>query len=309
MAASSQPIGVASPESARSFVADLDLARAPPAAGASVALEAASLPSLRAPLAALFGMRAGEAAGLEAAQVEAASAAQPATGSDAIGLKIQAGQDQAFFVGSQLLSFNAEVTDDRRAAAVNSCLLAQLRASKLYPNPDTPEAAQAWHATYVNTLVNIGWALQSGVTAVQMTGTQDASVDKVLLEVVGALIGGGTAIALVTKVIEAISKAKQDDPFIVLYQSRVVEQSVIDFGAGLGVGSGSGFQLSVVECAIQVRSVQRQLLFFKWNADSARAEGRRFDFSIADGVYAAVKPLIEEKVAPFVRNFVAALTV
>ena len=306
MVADSQPITVASPESARSFVADVDFLQAPQTES-PFSLDSARLPKLRPPFGALLGVGGTQTAGIEGTQARAV--AQPVTGTDAVGLRLQSGQEQAFMVGSQLLSFTSEVTEERRAAAVNSCLLAQLRASKLHPNPDSPEAARAWHATYVNTLVNLGWVLQSGITAAQSTGTQDASVDKILLEVVGTLLGGGTAVALATKVIEAIAKAKQDDPLIVLYQSRVVEQHVVEFGAGLAAGAGTGFLLSVVECAMEVRSEQEQFLFFRWNADSARAEGRRFDFGIADAVYAAARPLIEEKVAPFARNFVASLDI
>jgi hypothetical protein len=302
MAAGGGLVGIASPDSAREFVGALEFGAAE--GTESSLLLKTGVPALRAPLAVLLGVRK---AGLEAAQ--AISVVQPATGTDPVGLKIKVGQDQAFVVGSQLLSFNSDVTEDRRAAAVNSCLLAQLRASKLHPSPDTPEAAEAWHATYVNTLVNVGWVLESGITAAEKTGAKDASVDKVLLQVIEALLPGGTAVALAGKVIDAISKAKSDDPFIVLYQSRVVQQSVVEFGAGLGSGAGAGFVLSVVECAMQVSSNQQQFLFFKWNADSASADGRRFDFGIADGVYAAARPIIEQKLAPYVRNFVANLDI
>lgn len=296
-------IPVASSQSARSFVANIDL----DGAGLSEGV-IAEFPQLRLPLGALFGITSENAGRLEGAQ-GGASIAKPATGSDPIGLKIQNGQDQTFLVGSQLISFNREVTDERRAAALNSCLIAQLRASKLYPSPTTPEAAQQWHATYINTLTNIGWVLKSGMTATQTTGTQNASVEKVILDVVGVLLGGGTALALATKVIEAIAKAKEDDPFITLYESRVVEQALVEFGAGLASGENAGFLLSVVECALQVRSAQHHALFFKWNADSARADGRRFDLSLADTVYAAVKSQIESKLLPFVSAYVAAIDI
>lgn len=294
----------ASPQSAKAFVADLDF-------GTDTFLEGVSLapPPARMPLGALFGMRGGSDAGLEGA--EAASAiGEPASGTDAAGLRIKAAQDQAFLVGSQLISFNQEVTEECRAAALNSCLLAQLRASKLHPNPTTSEAARQWHATYVNTLTNIGWVLKSGTVANQTTGSKGASVEKVLLEVVGALLGGGTAGALVAKVLKAIADAKKDDPLITLYESRVVEQRLVEFGAGLAAGANSaGFLLSIVECALEVRSTQNQLLFFKWSADSARVEGRRFDLSLADAVYAAAKPQIEAKLMPFVSAYVAALEI
>jgi len=298
----------ASPQSARSFIESLELTGSGLEGVAAGLSTPAPLPPLRSPLGAIFGLGRTAPSALEGAQ-ETSSIAKPATGSDPIGLKVQSGQDQTFMVGSQLISFNRDVTDERRAAALNSCLLAQLRASKLHPSPTTPEAAQQWHATYINTLTNIGWVLKSGTRASQTTGTEGASVDQVILEVVGALLGGGTALALATKVIEAIAKAKKDDPFITLYESRVVEQAVVEFGAGLASGESLGFLLSVVECAIEVRSTQHQLLFFKWNADFAKADGRRFDLSLADSVYGAVKSQIEAKILPFVSAYVAAIEI
>jgi hypothetical protein len=301
-------VPTASPESARAFVAALEL----PAATLVEAMQglpmAPALPPLRTPLGPLFGLRGRGAAALEDAQ-GGASVGITASGTDPVGLNIKAGQDQSFLVGSQLLSFNREVTDDRRAAAVNSCLLAQLRASKLYPNPNTPEAARQWHASYVNTLTNLGWVIKAGTTATQTTGADGASVDKVLLDVVGALLGGGMALTLATKVIQKLADARKDDPLITLYESRVVEQNVVEFGAGLASGADAGFELSVVECAVDVQSTQYQVLFFKWSADSASAEGRRFDLSLSDSVYAAAKPLLEAKILPFVSAYVAALDI
>jgi hypothetical protein len=293
-----------SPQSAKAFVADLDF-------GADAFLEGVLLTPLpaRMPLGALFGLRGGSVAGLEGAE-DSSTVGVPAVGTDAAGLRIKAAQDQAFLVGGQLVSFNPEVTEERRAAALNSCLLAQLRASRLHPNPTTPEAARQWHATYINTLTNIGWVLKTGTVATQTTGSNGASVEKVLLEVVGALLGGGTAIALVAKVLKALADAKKDDPLITLYKSRVVEQRLVEFGAGLAAGSdNAGFLLRIVECALEVRSTQDQLLFFKWNADSAKVEGRRFDLSLADAIYDAAKPQIEAKLMPFVSAYVAALEI
>jgi hypothetical protein len=294
----------ASPESAKAFVSSVDLGAAPP-------LESASIepPSVRMPFGRLLGLAVGSPAGLEAAQA-ALPIAVPASASDVAGLRLKAAQDQAFFVGGQILSFGQGVTEERRAAALNSCLLAQLRASRLHPNPTSPQAARDWHAAYVNTLTNIGWVLQSGLEVNQTTGSQNASVEKVLLEVVGALLGGGAATALVTKVLQVIGNARKDDPLITLYESRVVEQRLVEFAAGIAAAAdGTGFKLSIVECALEVQSTQSQVLFFKWSAQSARAEGRRFDLALSDTVYAAAKPQIEAKLMPFVSAYVAALEI
>jgi hypothetical protein len=298
-------LGLASPASAVAFVKSIELDGP---AGAAMAGGPSALPRpvLRAPLRALFQQEMRPAVGAVAA-APGAPMATPAAGSDAVSLRVKAGLDQVYLVGSQLLSFNQEVTGERRAAAINSCLLAQLRASQLHPSPDTPEAARDWHAAYINTLTNIGWVLQSGTTARHQQGHLGVQVDKVLLELIGVLIGGGAAVAIVTKVIEKLAAARKDDPFITLYESRTVEENVVEFGAGLASGADVGFRLSVVECAIRVTSAQHQVLFFKWDTDSADVDGRRFDLSLSDTVYAAVKTTIEQKLAAKAKDFVSSL--
>jgi hypothetical protein len=301
-------LSLASPESAAAFVDSLDLGGigALPAGGA---FPASAPVVLRAPFRGLFQRDTARTLGatLGAASTAAAPTAEPATGSNEIGLRVKAGLDQVFLVGSQLMTFTKEVTEERRAAAINSCLLAQLQATKLHPNPDTPEAARAWHATFINTLTNIGWSLQSGVTATHRQVNVGVQVDKVLIDLLGVFMGGGAALALITKVLEKLAAARKDDPFITLYESRTVQEDVVEFGAGLASGTNAGFMLSVVECAIKVRSAQHQILVFKWNADSAEVDGRRFDLSVSDTVFAAVKSKIEQLLSVRAQEFVASL--
>lgn len=304
MDSSINSLSLASPESAVAFVNSLNLADVEEAP----ALGAFGGPPrlvLRAPFRGVFQRGAGPIAG--AAPAAATALAEPATGSDAIGLRVKAGLDQVFLVGSQLMSFTKEVTEERRAAAINSCLLAQLRASQLHPNPDTPEAALAWHATYINVLTNIGWALQSGVSAQHRQADIGARVDKVLADLLAVFIGGGAALTLISKVIEKLGAARKDDPFITIFESRTIQEDVVEFGAGLASGADAGFMLSVVECAIKVRSAQTQVLVFKWNADSAEVDGRRFDLSVSDTVFASVKAKIEQMLSTKAQEFVASL--
>jgi hypothetical protein len=301
MSSAANALSMASPASAIAFVEALHLDE-------PVSLPMAAAPSfprsqtLRTPLGRLFHP-------VSAMPPRAAGAplAAPATGSDPAGLRVKAGLDQVYLVGSQLLSFNREVTEERRSAAINSCLLAQLVAARLHPDPTTPEAAEAWHAAYINTLTNIGWALQSGVTARHEQAQLGVRVDKVLLDIVSALVGGGAAAALVAKVIDKLAEASRDDPFITLYQSRTVEENVVEFAAGLASGADAGFRLSVVECAVRLRSVQTQVLFLKWNADSADVDGRRFDLGLSDAVFAAVRQAVERKLIQKARDFVSSL--
>ena len=274
---------LASAASARAFVDSLDLAGARVAGLVrSATTEAAPTPSV----------------------------ATPAAGSNAVGLGVKSGVEQAFLVGGQIVSFNAAVTEERRAAALNCCLLAQLRATKLLGTPKTPGDALDWHASIVNTLINLGWAPQADVKVDDATATKGLEVDKILFDIIASLLGDGSVAAvLVKKVLDAITKAKTDDPFITLYNSRVVQQTLVDFGAALGDASDDGFLLSVVECIVEVTSNQQQVLFFKWQSDSAQVTGRRFDLSLSDSVYKTVQPKVEQMLQQHARDFIASISI
>lgn len=304
MAHDPKTLTLASPRTVREFVSSVELA-APAAERASILSKRSRAPgdqdafSLRAPFGVMFDARS---------VAEPSSLSGPVkqvSGADADGLGVEAGMDQAYLVGSQIVSFNEEVTPERRAAAVNSCLLAQLRASKLHPSRSTPSAAYEWHAAYVNTLTNLGWVLQGGVETRQAVGQAGATLDKALLEIASALLGGGGAAALAGKVLGAVTKLQEDDPFITLYSSRTVEQQMVSFGASIGSGAGRGFYISVVECSARVRSEREQVLFFKWDSGDATLDGRRYDLSLADAAYEGGRAVIEAKIADHVRSYVA----
>ncbi|HEX5327345.1 MAG TPA: hypothetical protein VFW75_11805 [Acetobacteraceae bacterium] len=293
-------LAATTPALARSFVSSLDisgLAAPAPATAASAVSVVTRFP--RPPFMAL----------LNAEAAPSAAAASPADAPDLPGTLVKQGIDQAFLVGSQIISFDQTVTEARRAAALNSCLLAQLRAAKLHPSPSTAEEALEWHAAYLNTLMNIGWVLQSGVTAHQSTGARGAAVNKIILDIISSLLGGAAGLALVTKVIGALAKLDSSDPLITLYQSRVVEQNTIEFGSSVGTSQDSGFLVSAVECAVGLRTAHTEVLFFQWDASNASIDGRRFDLSLADDVYAAVASQIRDKLAPFAKSFVSAIDI
>lgn len=301
-------LAFASDRTVRDFVSTIELT--PPASDQpasdsmpSRAPDVRASSPLQAPFATIFGV------GISAEPPSPPPLARPVLGADAQSLGVEAGVNQAYLVGSQLVSFNEKVTPARRAAAVNSCLLAQLRASKLHPDRSTPSAAAKWHAAYVNTLTNLGWALQSGVESRQAVEELGATMDKALLELAASLLGGGPAVALIGQVFSALAKLQEGDPFITLYNSRTVSQQALSFGASLASGDGSQFFLSVLECAAQVRSERRQVLFFKWDTGGASFDGRRYDLSLADKAYEGARTLIEAKLAEHVRSAVTQIEI
>jgi hypothetical protein len=210
-------------------------------------------------------------------------------------------------VGSQLVSFNEDVTEGRRKAALHSALLAQLAATKKVPFHEDPATARAWHATYVSTLTSIGWVLQGAEVTQNRSGETNVAVDRVILDIVGAVIPGGTALALAQRVIDALKKLSDNDPLITLYASRTVEQSSVDFSMSLASGAGSGFLVNVLEYALDVEVRHNQAVFFKWDSTNASLSSCRFELSLDDTIYASVEAAVEDKLKSFVSAFVSSI--
>lgn len=281
-------VSLSSPETAKSFVRDLDLSGLPvhPAPVRSV---------LSAPFHALL---------VKPAPAPAAAVVAPASSE---GLNIKSGVEQAWLVGSQIVSFDQDVTADRRKAALHSALLAQLAATKKFPFHEDPDTAKAWHATYVSTLTSVGWVLQGGEVAQNSSGQTNVAVDKVILDIVGSLLPGGTALVMVKRVIDALMKLNDNDPLITLYASRTIAQNSVDFAMSLASGAGTGFLVNALEYALDVEVTHNQALFFKWDSTNASLSSRRFDLSLDDEIYSTVEAAIADKLKSFVQGSISAI--
>ena len=223
------------------------------------------------------------------------------------GLQAEAGLEQAYIVGNQLVSFDKDVTEARRTAAVTSCLAAYLQATKQVPDRTAAADATAWQHAYINVLTGLGWLPQGALVVDETSGDQGAAVDKVVLEIAGALLGGGTALALATKVIGALKSMNDSDPFITLYSSRSIEQSTVDFNVSLGTSTDQGFILGILDYRMDAVIQHQQVLFFKWDSSNIALNYKRWALSLDDAAFEQSRAALEAKVAAHIAGNVAKL--
>lgn len=220
-------------------------------------------------------------------------------------LDVRSGVEQAWLVGSQIVAFDQNVDAKRRVAAVQSALLAQLAAQSHYPRPDTVEEARAWQSIYVQTLTHIGWVLQSGEVFKNSTGEVDVKIDRALIKLLEALLPGGAAIAVAERVVGALENLDAKAPLITVFQKRVVEQQSVDFSMALSTQNNAGFLVNIIEYALDAREYDEQILFFKWSSADASLNGRRYDLTLDDSLFAEIQPAVERKIEDFSRNFIS----
>lgn len=249
---------------------------------------------------------------LSTASIGSGGAAKPGSGGGAKraslasgNLDIKSGVEQAWLVGSQIVAFDRTVDSARRVAAVQSALLAQLTAQSHYPRPDTVEAARAWQSIYIQTLTHIGWVLQSGEVFKNSTGEVNVNIDKALIKLLEALLPGGAAIALAEKVISALEALDSSSPLITIFQERTVEQKSVDFSMALSTQNNAGFLVNIIEYALDAREHDEQILFFRWSSADASLNGRRYDLTLDDSLFASVQNIVESKIKDFSRSFIS----
>lgn len=220
-------------------------------------------------------------------------------------LQLKSGVEQAWLVGSQVIGFDKTVNAQRRNATIKSSLLAQLAAQKKYPNPITATAAQAWQSEYLDILTKLGWTIESGKTVKNISGEFNVSIDKMLLKILETLLPGGSAITLAEKVVNALTSYRKNEPLITIFEERTVEQDLVDFSMSLASSTDRGFLVYVIEYALDVRTKDEQVLFFKWDSGNAIFNGRRFDITLSDDLYKSVSHIVESKLESFMTSYVA----
>ena len=237
----------------------------------------------------------------DAAKSKVASPVKDAT-DDGLGVK----DASSFLVGGQILSFSDSVSPELRAASINSSTLAQLQASATCKGvPQTDGEILEWQAAYVNTLLQIGWSIQGSSDKQKNFEAGGAEVQTAFVTFLASLAVGAALLDLLKGILETLVKAADNDPFITLYKERTASDHVAAFGAGLGDTSDKGFVFTVLDCLVDAKEHQQQVLFWKWGSSSASIFARRYDLTLNTAVYDAVKDDIVDITSSHAKDWIA----
>jgi hypothetical protein len=214
-------------------------------------------------------------------------------------------EEQAIVVGSQLQAFSSGVDETTRRTLENAMLLAQLAAQKA-----AADDAAAWYRTYFDTLSNIGLRTEERNLRASDTGTIQADIEKVVLELASGLLGGPatTAYQMVASTLAALQKLDQGSPAVTIFR-RETHRETGRFQVSVAEQDAGGLAVSLIAFTLEASVARTQVLFFKLRAEDARVSHLAAKLGVNEDALAGVAPLIAQKVAEYTDGYVRQLQI
>lgn len=212
---------------------------------------------------------------------------------------------QALLVGSNVVSFDAGVEAEFRAAIADSALLAQLVASR---NADSGNPI-AWFDSYFSTLGSLGWVTQLRDIADYRLKVDGMEVHEAILDVVSAFLGPVPgALALVRLSLDSLRKMDEGSPLITLFsrESQHATAGRFQFTTVRDEGDG-GLFAEAMAFALYARKDITRILFFRLGSTSATMQRSLGRVSLNRAALGALRPLLRRKVETYLAQQVASL--
>jgi hypothetical protein len=217
---------------------------------------------------------------------------------------LDAAKDQAAVVGSDVISFVSGVTAERRAAIIDSSLLAQLAAKERIGDPTR---IYDWYDVYFDVLTNIGWVVQDRSFAQYHEQHANFDAHRAILAVATALMGAApAALALVTTTLDALQSMDADSPWLTIFNREGQSARTARFQISLAEQDPSGqFFVTLMAFGLEAKSTITQVLFFRSRASEATLRhysGRvTINTEVLDGVHDAIKAKLLGLAADYVK--------
>jgi len=205
--------------------------------------------------------------------------------------------EQSFAIPNGIVSFDQGVTADRKIAALSSMTLARMHADSLYPAPAAPNYSTNWFATYINTLINIGWVVEASSSGTNAPVGSSAEVSTALLKIVEGFVGVDGA-AGIQAALSALTGAAQNSQ-LTLFQQSVGRVTYSEFSSALATADPSGdFLLKCSNFNLSAKDVETSVLFFSWGASKANIDWSNVNLTLDESIYNPVKYVVSQKIAP-----------
>ncbi len=216
-------------------------------------------------------------------------------------------KQQAAVVGSDVVSFVAEVTPEQRQDIVNASLLAQLAANKRVPDPQDLKGIVDWYTAYFDVMSRIGFAVNSRGFAQYVESADSFEAHEAIIEIVKtALAGAPAAIPLVLKTLESLKNMSQDSPWITIFHRESRSANTARFQVST---ADTGASLNVLAFGISAKAMVTQVLLFKFKTNESTLQHNSSTLTINPTVLGAIRNDIAQKITKYSKDFVAGLDI
>jgi hypothetical protein len=211
----------------------------------------------------------------------------------------------AAVVGSSILTFEESVPTARRAAVLNSGLLAQLVANREVPGQADVDK---WYDSYFSTLSELGFATQERSFTQVRSADSDFSAHSAILAVAAAFLGETTsAYVLFVKALSALRQMDPDSEWIRIFRRETRSEKTAKIQMGAVTGAGGDLVVSSMAFELNSNTDITQILFFKSKQANVTFRESHGKTSIDAAILDAIQPALQKKLLSRAANFIFGL--
>lgn len=207
---------------------------------------------------------------------------------------------QALVVGSDVVSFSADVEADFRQAITDSSLFAQLVALRKVGEDADP---LTFFDAYLETLLKLGWIAQQRDTAELTFDNNGLEVHEAVIGVVTSFLGplaGPVAVAAVLAVLDGLHKMDANKPFITLFDKRSRHGRVGRFQLTYVRNDPEhGLTAEIMAFALTADQTVTQVLFFRLHKGATTLRRSLASLSADIQALAALRPNLSARMHAF----------
>lgn len=210
------------------------------------------------------------------------------------------GEDGAAVNAGSVVSFVANVGSQHREDALNSTLFAQLGANAAWDRYAEPVN---WYKKYNEIMENVGWVIQEFSFDKLHSNSASFTVDKVLLELLAALMSEDEARVL-EEAINALKALSGDSN-----TAKIFENSSHDYkkaNAQLGVASDEDGVLVMKMGFFYVSTVQNitRVLWFEFKSGESDMFKAKSSINLNEQVYGQVRQTVIDKLGARAKKYI-----
>jgi len=217
--------------------------------------------------------------------------------------KFVEGKEQAFLSDKSIFSFASEVTGQIREDVLNSTLLAQLAANKVF---NTPDKLVEWQKKFAEVLNHLGWVVEASEFQSFDSKHSLVEVEQAIIDILTATFGS-TIIPIVKKTLEAIKGLANTDGKIKAFETNTTSVSKGVFQMGVASQKDDTVALQLGSFIIDSNNKITKILFVKIEKGSTRMDYNSQKATLAQGNYGKVRETIIEKLGSKTDEYIAAI--
>ncbi len=181
-------------------------------------------------------------------------------------LTIEEGCPAVYINDTMLQSFTPETSEQNRMDVLNTFLLAQRAATKIYPKK---EDIYLWYEKYIEVLHYLGWVFTNKQYREYSYTGNEFEIKTAILSILGNVGGGiisNNYVKIIENLLEGIKKLGAKDERLQIFNKRVVENNIGNFQISIANDDlNSGLQINLASFFVKAKDNINQILFIKSN--------------------------------------------